>query len=231
MAKRKENGGSGAFALFVILVLLVAATVVAALWILFNWISLEWKYRRVYKRHLSSFGLSQSERGQIESLEKHKSALTPAYQAANSDVMSIELEGHDLGRRQDGRFDERSFHGKDLNARLGKAQEKERDISGQIRSITDEVESLSAQSFSRYRVWTRAWDKKVTARYSILSFLAVLILLSKWAPSWLAFIGSPMQWVIGFAMTNPVFVNEELGAFVLATWTAVGICYFRRWDN
>lgn len=166
MAKRRNSSGDGilmvvgAFA-FLLFSLVVIGAIISPLIIIFMWAKRELR--------ASEYSYVRDARDVIPSsdeIEKVNRAIQ-AEKRARSDIDSFERRNHDLRKRKDGRYDERSHRGKDANQSLDSLKSR-----FSVKKL--ECSDIEYEILGRTKRYASAISKRWSMRISLFIYVVFL---------------------------------------------------------
>lgn len=212
MARRKNaDAAAGGIAILALVAfaLLFAFGLLGPVAILVWWLYAEWKAAAV--RHIGSVSEVGPTQQEISQLARQRSILA----SNETKFVRVQADGNAEGlyRRADGRFDERSRRGRDLNAQLELATQE-------INNARAIMLGLEAEIGHRLDDWASRVASKVAARLGVLTWMIMMAVFWFVRPAWISSVGS-------FATVHPDS-RILFGASIAATGVALSLILILR---
>jgi hypothetical protein len=180
MARKKKNQGGGGGAIILLATAFTLIILIGTFVLIFFWLYYNHKAKELIKpRSIKDFDLSQDEINDLSHADDSLQSLEVKYQ-------ETQTSGNALNKRQDGRFNERSQKGKELNQIMISLEPR---IS-EAREIADEIRCRPEKRLANWlSVKTYQAGFKKAIYFYVGSFIAFLV----YTPQWMLEFGESLQ--------------------------------------
>lgn len=205
--KKKSNQGGGLGGLFFKagITLIVVLVMIGSFLLFVAWVFFERKYMNLPRpKSLDYFDLTKEE---VASLARHERSLSQTYARLNS----IEIEGRNLSKRQDGFYNERSQKGKEFNAEIV-------DLRGNEIHLVKTINDIKSLPDERLKEWSFYATTPIALRISCLAYVLSFALFAYLQPKWVTQLSNTMQKfsLLDFYASYPLAYGASIGALVIS---------------